>query len=211
MTVVDQKTDKARAFMPFRFLRFRALARSRDGAAAIEFALLAIPYFLVIFAILETFVAFAAEELVSNGVDTMSRRMRTGQITYNLGRTTDMNRAQFRQAFCDEISILIRCSASEVATPSKLYLDVQTFSTFSAIPTAIPKLSTDKYADINTAAFKYAPGGAGTINMVRAYYRWEIITDLVRPYITTIRPADGSMPSQYLIVATAAFQNEQYP
>ncbi|MGO7211947.1 TadE/TadG family type IV pilus assembly protein [Rhizobium ruizarguesonis] len=211
MTVIDQKTDKGRAFTPFRFLRFRALARSRDGAAAIEFALLAIPYFLVIFAILETFVAFAAEELVSNGVDTMSRRMRTGQITYNLGRTTDMNRAQFRQAFCDEISILLRCSASEVATPSKLYLDVQTFSTFSAIPTTIPKLSTDKYADINTAAFKYAPGGAGTINMVRAYYRWEIITDLVRPYITTIRPADGSMPSQYLIVATAAFQNEQYP
>ncbi|NKJ99793.1 pilus assembly protein [Rhizobium leguminosarum bv. viciae] len=211
MTAIDQQTDKRRAFAPFRFSRFRALARSRDGAAAIEFALLAIPYFLVIFAILETFVAFAAEELVSNGVDTMSRRMRTGQITYNLGRTTGMNQAQFRQAFCDEISILVRCSASEVATPSKLYLDVQTFSTFSAIPTTIPKLSTDKYADINTAAFKYAPGGAGTINMMRAYYRWEIITDLVRPYITTIRPSDGSMPSQYLIVATAAFQNEQYP
>jgi Flp pilus assembly protein TadG len=211
MTAIDQQTDKGRAFAPFRFSRFRALARSRDGAAAIEFALLAIPYFLVIFAILETFVAFAAEELVSNGVDTMSRRMRTGQITYNLGRTTDMNQAQFRQAFCNEISILVRCSASEVATPSKLYLDVQTFSTFSAIPTTIPKLSTAKYADINTAAFKYAPGGAGTINMVRAYYRWEIITDLVRPYITTIRPSDGSMPSQYLIVATAAFQNEQYP
>ncbi|MBY5651364.1 pilus assembly protein [Rhizobium leguminosarum] len=211
MTVIDQKTDKGRAFAPFRFLRFRALARSRDGAAAIEFALLAIPYFLVIFAILETFVAFAAEELVSNAVDTMSRRMRTGQITYNLGRTTDMNEAQFRQVFCDEVSILIRCSATEVATPSKLYLDVQTFSTFSAIPTTIPKVSTDKYADINTAAFKYAPGGAGTINMVRAYYRWEIITDLVRPYITTIRPSGGSMPSQYLIVGTAAFQNEQYP
>ncbi|MGR9437819.1 TadE/TadG family type IV pilus assembly protein [Rhizobium leguminosarum] len=211
MTAIDQQTDKRRAFAPFRFSRFRALARSRDGAAAIEFALLAIPYFLVIFAILETFVAFAAEELVSNGVDTMSRRMRTGQITYNLGRTTDMNQAQFRQAFCDEISILVRCSASEVATPSKLYLDVQTFSTFSAIPTTIPKLSTDKYADVNTAAFKYAPGGAGTINMMRAYYRWEIITDLIRPYITTIRPSDGSMPSQYLIVATAAFQNEQYP
>ncbi|NKK67787.1 TadE/TadG family type IV pilus assembly protein [Rhizobium leguminosarum] len=211
MTVIDQKTDKGRAFAPFRFLRFRALARSREGAAAIEFALLAIPYFLVIFAILETFVAFAAEELVSNGVDTMSRRMRTGQITYNLGRTTDMSQAQFRQAFCDEISILIRCSATEVATPSKLYLDVQTFSTFSAIPTTIPKLSTDKYADINPAAFKYAPGGAGTINMLRAYYRWDIITDLVRPYITTIRPSGGSMPSQYLIVGTAAFQNEQYP
>ncbi|MBX4910807.1 MULTISPECIES: TadE/TadG family type IV pilus assembly protein [Rhizobium] len=211
MTVVDQKTDRERAFAPDRFSRFRAVVRSRDGAAAIEFALLAIPYFLVIFAILETFIAFAAEELVSNAVDTMSRRMRTGQITYNLGRTTDMSRTQFRQAFCNEISILISCSTSEAATPSKLYLDVQTFGTFSAIPTTIPKVSSDRYADINTAAFKYTPGGAGTINMLRAYYRWEIITDLVRPYITTIRPSDGSMPTQYLIIATSAFQNEQYP
>ncbi|MBY4608478.1 pilus assembly protein [Rhizobium sp. 9T] len=211
MTVVDQKTDGERAFAPFRFSQFRAVARSRDGAAAIEFALLAIPYFVVIFAILETFIAFAAEELVSNAVDTMSRRMRTGQITYNLGRTTDMTQTQFRQAFCGEIAILISCSTTEAATPSKLYLDVQTFAAFSAIPTTIPKLSTDRYSDINTAAIKYSPGGAGTINMVRAYYRWEIITDLVRPYITTIRPSDGSMPTQYLIIATAAFQNEQYP
>lgn len=211
MTVVDQKTDGERAFAPFRFSQFRAAARSRDGAAAIEFALLAIPYFVVIFAILETFIAFAAEELVSNAVDTMSRRMRTGQVTYNLGRTTDMTQTQFRQAFCNEIAILISCSATEAATPSKLYLDVQTFATFSAIPTTIPKLSTDRYSDINTAAIKYSPGAAGSINMLRAYYRWEIITDLVRPYITTIRPSDGSMPTQYLIIATAAFQNEQYP
>ncbi|TLX11654.1 MULTISPECIES: TadE/TadG family type IV pilus assembly protein [Rhizobium] len=211
MTVVDQKTDEERAFAPYRFSRFRAVARSRDGAAAIEFALLAIPYFVVIFAILETFIAFAAEELVSNAVDTMSRRMRTGQITYNLGRTTDMSQTQFRQAFCSEISILLKCSTSEAATPSKLYVDVQTFSSFSAIPTTIPRVSSDRYADINTAAFKYTPGGAGTINMLRAYYRWEIITDLVRPYITTIRPSDGSMPTQYLIIATSAFQNEQYP
>ncbi|ANL32367.1 Flp pilus assembly TadG-like protein [Rhizobium phaseoli] len=211
MTVVDQKTDGERAFAPFRFAQFRAAARSRDGAAAIEFALLAIPYFVVIFAILETFIAFAAEELVSNAVDTMSRRMRTGQVTYNLGRTTDMTQTQFRQAFCNEIAILISCSATEAATPSKLYLDVQTFATFSAIPTTIPKLSTDRYSDINTAAIKYSPGAAGSINMLRAYYRWEIITDLVRPYITTIRPSDGSMPTQYLIIATAAFQNEQYP
>ncbi|MFN7104879.1 MAG: pilus assembly protein, partial [Pseudorhizobium sp.] len=55
------------------------------------------------------------------------------------------------------------------------------------------------------------PGGPGTINMLRAYYRWEIITDLVRPYISTIRPADGSLPKEFLIVATAAYKNEDYP
>ncbi len=204
MTEMDQAAGVApkRECAPRR--RLAAFARSRDGSAAIEFALLAIPYFLVIFAIIETFVAFAGEMLVSNAVDTMGRRMRTGQIT-----PTNTDRTAFRTAFCGEISILIKCSTTEAATPSKLFIDVQKFSTFASIPTTIPKLTTDRYSDLKIADFKYDPGGSGTINMVRAYYRWQIITDLIRPYISNIRPADGSA-SYFLIVATTAFQNEQY-
>ncbi|MGN7294494.1 TadE/TadG family type IV pilus assembly protein [Rhizobium sp. SAFR-030] len=194
-----------------RHAAWRRIWRSPDGAAAIEFAILAIPYFMIIFAIIETFVAFTAEQLVSNAVETLSRQLRTGQITYALGRTTDKTEPQFRKIFCDEVSILIRCSEQELTTPKLLYLDVRSFATFAQIPTTIPRMSTDTYADLNPASFKYAPGGPKTINMVRAYYRWQIITDLVRPYITNIRPNNGSLPSDFLIVGTAAFQNEDYP
>ena len=60
----------------------KRLLRSKDGAAAIEFAMLAIPYFVIVFAIIETFVAYTAEQLVANAVDTMGRKLRTGNITY---------------------------------------------------------------------------------------------------------------------------------
>ena len=181
----------------------RRFVHSRDGAAAIEFALLSIPYFMIVFAILETFVAFAAEQLVSSSVDNMGRKLRTGQIT--AANTTE---EKFRQDFCDEISILIKCSESDA---NRLYLDVETYSNFSQVPTTIPRISSsDPFSDLKTTDFKFAPGGKGTINMVRAYYKWQIITDLIRPYITNIRPA-GSMPTDFLIVATAVFQNEQYP
>ncbi|KEA04853.1 TadE/TadG family type IV pilus assembly protein [Rhizobium rhizogenes] len=195
-----------KAFAPRRAKRgLHAFGRARDGAAAIEFALLAIPYFMIIFAILETFVAFIAEQVVSNAVDTVSRQIRTGQIT--AANTTGQ---QFRQAFCNEISVLIACSAAELATPTNLYLDVKSYSTFADMPTTIPRASSDPYSDLNTTGFSFAPGGTGTINMVRAYYRWQIIVDLLRPYLTNIHPSDGSMPSTYLIVATGAFQNENY-
>ncbi|MDH4412617.1 MAG: pilus assembly protein [Rhizobium sp.] len=195
-----------------RFRLWRKLARSRDGAAAIEFAILAIPYFLIIFAIIETFVAFAAEQLVTNAVNTLGRQLRTGQITYQMSRpATDMDVAKFRKAFCAEVSIMIQCSESEIATPSKLYIDARSFPNFAAIPKTIPRVSTAAFADIDPTSFKFTPGGPDTVNMLRAYYRWQVITDLVRPYITTIRPADGSMPSDFLIVATTAFQNEKYP
>ncbi|RYC09765.1 pilus assembly protein [Ciceribacter ferrooxidans] len=188
---------------------WRRLRRSRDGAAAIEFAILAIPYFMIIFAILETFAAFTAEQLVTNAVNTLARELRTGKITYNLGRTTDKTAVEFRQAFCDEIAIMISCSATEIATPSSLYLDTRTFTKFSDIPTTIPRVSTASFADIDPSSFGYNPGGPKSINMLRAYYRWTVLTDLVRPYITTVRPAEGS--SYFLIVATTAFQNEDYP
>lgn len=187
--------------------RLREFVRSRDGTAAIEFALLAIPYFLIIFAILETFVAFTAEQVISNAVDTLSRQIRTGQIT-----ASNTTQQQFRQAFCNEISVLITCSSSEAATPSSLYLDVESYTSFAAMPTTVPRQSsTDPYSDLKTTGFAFAPGGAKSMNMVRAYYRWQIMTDLLRPYLTNIRPSDGSMPTTYLIVSTAAFQNENYP
>ncbi len=196
-----------------RFRLWRKLARSKDGAAAIEFAILAIPYFMIIFAIIETFVAFAAEQLVTNAVNTLGRQLRTGQITYQMNRPdTDMNDVtKFRRAFCEEVSIMIQCSEAEISTPSKLYIDARTFASFAAIPKSIPRKSTAAYADIDPTSFKFTPGGPSTINMLRAYYRWQVITDLVRPYITTIRPSDGSLPSDFLIVATTAFQNENYP
>jgi Flp pilus assembly protein TadG len=186
------------------------LVHSRDGATAIEFALLAIPYFMIIFAILETFVAFTAEQLVTNAVDTLGRQLRTGQITYNHNNsTTDKTEQQFRQLFCNEIDILIQCSASEIATSDKLWLDVESYNSFADMPTTVPHVSSDPHSDLQTSGFKYAPGGPGSINMLRAYYRWQVITDIVRPYISTINPT-GS-PSEFLIVATAAFQNEKYP
>lgn len=179
---------------------FRRLARSRDGAAAIEFALLSIPYFLIVFAIIETFIAFTGEQLISNAVDTMARKFRTGQLT------VETKEADFRNEFCSEISLLIQCAGGD---SNRLILDVRSFSTFAAIPTTIPRVGGAKFGALD-ATNAYQPGGAGTINMLRAYYRWEIITDLVRPYISNIRPADGSLPKEFLIVATAAYQNEDY-
>ncbi|MDB5523621.1 MAG: pilus assembly protein TadG [Rhizobium sp.] len=187
--------------------RFR---KSRDGAAAIEFALLAIPFLMLIFATFETFLAFTGEQLMANAVDTMSRKIRTGEITFGLGKPTDMTESEFREAFCAEIAILRMCSSTEAATPAKLYLDVRQFTTFADMPKDIPRLSSAATSDLDTSEFAYAPGGPETKNMVRAYYRWQVMTDLVRPYLTNIRPANKIIPTDYLIVSTSAFQNEKY-
>jgi Flp pilus assembly protein TadG len=178
----------------------RRLFKDKSGTSAIEFAILALPFMMVVFASLETFAAFTAEQLLTNATENMARKVRTGQIT------SAMSKEDFRKAFCDEISVIMTCSATEAKTESKLFIDVRSFADFSKIPNALPR----KNGDLDTGSFQFNPGGPTTITIVRAYYRWEVITDLVRPYITNLRPAGSSMPKDYLMVATAAFRIESY-
>ncbi|MCF3642849.1 pilus assembly protein [Rhizobium sp. TRM95111] len=191
----------------------RRFARRRDGATAIEFAILALPFFMIIFASIETFIAFAGEQLLANATDVMARKIRTGEITYNQGKSTDMTEAEFRTAFCEEISVFMTCSDTEVETPSKLFLDVRSFASIEDIPeTVVPREGDETYGELDTSTFGFAPGGKQTVNIVRAYYNWTIMTDLIRPYLSNVRPAGASSDSfSYLMVAAAVIQNENYP
>jgi Flp pilus assembly protein TadG len=202
--------SKNKAKRPRRFRSLLRLRDDREGAAALEFAILAVPFLLLIFATFETFLAFSGEQLMANAVETMARKIRTGEITFGQGKPTDVTEAEFRQLFCNEVSILRMCSATEANTPEKLYLDIRTFSSFADMPREVPKVSTADYADLDTSDFAFSPGGANSKNMFRAYYRWQIMTDLMRPYITNIRPANKPIPTDFLIVQTAAFENEDY-
>lgn len=201
---IEEKASTSRTPSPRGM--FRRLLDDERGTSAIEFALLALPFFVILFASIETFVAFAGEQLLANATDTLARKIRTGEITFDSTKPGYMTEEQFRQAFCDEIAIMMTCSANEATEPAKLYLDVREITDLSSFPEAVPRIG----SDLDTSGFNFAPGGAGTFTMVRAYYRWEVITDLVRPYVTDLRPAGDSMPRDYLMVATATFRNENY-
>lgn len=193
-----------------RSLSFRKIGKSESGSTAIEFGILAIPFFMIIFATIETMLAFAGNQLLENAVDTMSRKLRTGQITFNMDRpTTDMSEVEFKADFCNEISIMLSCDQIS-SGDERLLVDLQTVTNYTSIDTDIPTISNASFSQLDASGFSYNPGGSGTINVLRVYYKWGIILDLIRPYITNVRPEDGST-SYFLMVATTAFKNEGYP
>jgi Flp pilus assembly protein TadG len=179
---------------------FRRFLTRRDGATAIEFALLALPFFIIVFASLETLLAFSAEQLFANANETMARRIRTGIIT-----ATNTDRVAYREAFCEEIKLLMPCSDTEAQTEDRLFIHVESFASYADITPAVAIVEDN----LDTAAFKFAPGGRKSINIVRAYYRWDIITDVVRPLLSNVTAADGSTRN-YLMVATTIVQTEDY-
>lgn len=211
MTSPEDDTVTKRCVTRRKWRLLRRFRRSDDGTAAIEFAILALPFFMLIFATIESFVAFAGEQLLANAVDHMARQLRTGQITFNHNGATDKTEAQFRTAFCAQISIMMKCDSVTDKDKSVLVLDVRNFTTFANIPKGIPRKGGSSSGDLDTSGFKFEPGGPSSINMVRAYYRWNVTTDVVRPYITNVKKNDESSPDYYLMIATAAYQNEGYP
>ena len=55
------------------------LLRSRDGSAAVEFALVALPFCFMIFAILEVVLIFTLDSVLENAAINTGRLVRTGQ------------------------------------------------------------------------------------------------------------------------------------
>lgn len=169
---------------------FVRMGRDENGATAIEFSILAIPFVMIVFAVLETSLSFTAQEVISNSVDKISRQIRTGQID-----ATTTTKAQFRQLICDDIKLLVDDSCPE------LEFDLKSYANFSAVPKTIPMSSPTV---LNTSGFTYAPGGSETINHLRVFYRWPVITDIMKQHLAGLE--DGKT----LLFSSSTWQNEPF-
>ena len=169
---------------------FLRMSKDENGATAIEFSILAIPFIMIVFAVLETSLSFTAQEVISNSVDKISRQIRTGQIN-----ATTTTKAQFRQLICDDIKLLVDDTCSE------LEFDLKSYASFAAVPKTIPMETTTK---LNTTGFTYAPGGSESINHLRVFYRWPVITDIMKTHLA------GLDDNKTLLFSSATWQNEPF-
>lgn len=169
----------------------RSFARSRRGSVAVEFALLALPFSLLIFAILETSVAYVAQQAITNATDDVARQLRTGVL-----KSSDVTGGKLKQIICARIPVLITQNCS-----SQLLVDLENYPSFDKVPTTIPF---DGTGDIDTSGFKVAPGDSTSINQLRVFYRWPVMTDIMRQRISNL--PNGKT----LLYATDTWQNEPY-
>ena len=160
--------------------------RNRSGATAVEFALVALPFFALIYAILETGLVFFAQEVLQTAVTQASRSIMTGQAqTQNISATT------FQQSVCTQATSLFTCG--------NVYVNVQKFSSF----TSATMLNPLNNGNFNTA-MNYNTGGPGDIVVVQVFYQWPVFLGPLGFNLT-------NMNGNYrLLQATAVFRNEPY-
>jgi Flp pilus assembly protein TadG len=174
----------ARRASPRRFMR------RQDGAVAVEFGLILLPFLALMFGIMETALVFFADQTLETAVSESARLIMTGQA-----QTQSLNATTFKNAVCARIYGLFDCQ-------NGVYVNVQTYSSFGGI-TYTPPLDTN--GNLVTSNFVYQPGGPGDIVVVRLYYQWPIYVSLMN-----LNKLANMSNNKRLLVATAAFRNEPY-
>jgi Flp pilus assembly protein TadG len=165
-------------------------ARREDGAAALEFALVAAPFIALILASVQTALAFFAGQVLESAATDASRLILTGTA-----QKANMDQAAFNTAVCGKVQTLFSCG--------KLMVDVQTASSFGTANTAMPSLTFDGSGNV-TNAWQYNPGNPGDIVVMRVMYPWPVFLGPLG--LSLSNESNGTL----LLMATAAFRNEPY-
>jgi Flp pilus assembly protein TadG len=166
-----------------------AFRDARRGATAVEFAMLALPFFSLTCGIIEIGLIFIVSTTLENATSDTARMIRTGQLQTVGGATA----STFATQICTELSWLGSCA-------SNLNVDVRTFSQFSAITAPQPI----KNNAFDPTAMTFQMGGPGDIVVVHAYYQWSLFTPLMNQGLQNL--SGGKM----LITSAATFRNEPY-
>ncbi len=131
---------------------------------------------------------FFASQTLETMTQNSARMILTGQA-----QNAGYKAADFKSYVCGQIPAMFSCS--------NISIDVQSYSTFSAI-TFSNQINAD--GTFKNTNLNYNPGNPGDIVVVRVFYPWQL-------FVTGLGYNIANMAnSQRLLVATATFVNEPY-
>lgn len=170
----------------------RRFGRARQGTAAVEFALVALPFFLLTIGMAEISMMGFAQTSLDYAVSESARQIRTGSAQMG-----GLDGADIKEQICTEVSrfMFLDCDAN-------LYLDVDRFDSFVEIDNDEANPIEDD--EFQTDGFGYSPGAASDIVVVRVYYRWHVMTPMFEPIFRNVGSGDR------ILVTTMMFRNEPY-
>jgi Flp pilus assembly protein TadG len=171
------------------------MLRQEEGAAAVEFALVAAPFLALMFAIMETALVFFAGQYLETVATDSTRLILTGQA-----QTSAWSQSQFQTQVCAKLVALFNCSG--------LVIDVQTYANFANTNTSLP-LSNGQWSFPTNAQGQpvttFQPGNPGDIVVARLMYEWPVWV-----WFPGLSALSNMTNKGRLLMATAAFRNEPY-
>jgi Flp pilus assembly protein TadG len=181
---------------------FRRFRRANDGSAAVEFSLIAVPFFALLFAIIETGLVFFAGQVLETAIQDAGRKVYTHQLQdANLNAT--QAKSQFMTDLCGLASVLMTCSVS--GGTGSVEVDVKYYPAGTTINITDPIDGSGNYDNSGFTFTLPAAGSTGTV-VVRGFYQWPLYVTGLGYNIANINRNTSS--SKRLLAATMAFHVE---
>lgn len=166
----------------------RRFGRDNRGSNAVEFGVLAAPFFGLLIAIFESAMILLGQQATEIATLDAARLVRTGQAQ-------NFTVEQFRSAVCSNLSAVVSCS--------NVNIDVRTYPDFGSITTGLDQILQEQANGNDPLEFQV--GGPSSIVMVRVFS--------VLPSLTSgLGLGQGHAPGGgHVIASTTIFRNEPYP
>jgi Flp pilus assembly protein TadG len=187
-----------RAHMRAKFLT-RRLRSDESGFSAVEFAIVALPFLLLLVGLVSISLYFFTNFTMESAVLNAARAIRTGQLQQGKGAysgltTNEDKRAAFKAIMCSKAPTFLDCANRAVVL-------VQSSSSFGGITE--PNCAKDG-SMVNQTPANFDPGSANSVVLVTVCYAWKFGGQL--PIFKISNLSDGSM----LMQASAAFRTEPF-
>lgn len=144
-----------------RLLRGRRPVRrlGTRGATAIEFAIVAAPFFALMIAIFEISISFFVQQTLETAGEKASRQLMTGKA-----QKSNMNQTQYKALVCSKLPKFMKCD--------RLIVDVRSGNLYSQMNMS-PLAITFNGSGQPSADTQFAPGKGGEITVSKIMYVWE--------------------------------------
>ena len=164
----------------------RRFCADEKGATAVEFGLVAFPFFFLLSAVIEASLFFFAGQMLESAVDRVGRQVRTGQLD------ASTTQAEMKTAVCNEASLLFSCST--------LMVDVKTAATFSGLGDP-PEISD---GELDPGDFNFSSLGSAKIMRITVTYEWPVFSNYVASHLADLDSGNA------LLTAISVFRTEAY-
>jgi Flp pilus assembly protein TadG len=166
--------------------------REERGSVAVEFAMVALPFIVMLLAIFELGLYFVVATTLENATGNAARMIRTGEM--QLAGTA--NAANFKNQVCSSLSWLGSTCANN------LTVDVRKLTQFTN-PSAPSPVQNGTF---NNTSMTFVPGAPEDIILVRTFFKWPLLTNALRGGLQ----ATGENGGTAVITSTVIFRNEPY-
>ncbi|MEZ0260692.1 MAG: TadE/TadG family type IV pilus assembly protein [Alphaproteobacteria bacterium] len=167
------------------------VVKNEDGVVAIEFALVAVPFFTLVLGIIEVGLFFTSGSVLQSASVDAARMIRTGQVQ----ASGDQAEEVFKNELCYRIDYMLKCDKVQYEV---IHIASNTFGTVEDYE---PQFTED--GELIPQGF--STGDENDVVLVRSYYKWEFLTPFLGAMMT------GSVDKGWLPqMSTVAIKSEPY-